>query len=47
MSPMLLHLAATLLQTFFPALQQGGFLNVRQMTSHSMAIGVPKWRRIF
>ena len=27
MSPMLLHLAATLLQAFFPALQEAGFLN--------------------
>ena len=36
---MLLHLAATLLQAFFPVLQEAGFLNVRHMTSHSMAIG--------
>ena len=28
MSPMLLHLTATLLQAFFPALQEVGFLNV-------------------
>ena len=28
-SPMLLHLAATLPQVFFPALQEAGFLNVR------------------
>ena len=29
MSSMLLHLAATLLQAFYPALQEAGFLNVR------------------
>ena len=34
MSPMLLHLAATLLQAFFPALQEAGFLNVQYVTFH-------------
>ena len=40
MSPMLLHLVATLLRAFFPALQDAGFLrNVHK--SQPLEIGVP------